>query len=133
VLPILMEAPHDPLYAGFHPQGHPMGLLGLIEPLDPLDLDARKLRAFFEAQKVWSSYNSGGMCDFAGAPLNGLEFLPMLDYIDAVTGWNMSLYELMKVGSATTRWRRCSTSAKASRRTTTCCRSRCTKGSATVR
>src|SRR5437764_13611510 len=32
-----MEAPHDPLYAGFHPQGHP---LGLIEPLDPLVLDS---------------------------------------------------------------------------------------------
>jgi len=93
-----MEAPHDPLYAGFHPQGHPMGPLGLIEPLDPLDLDAKKVRAFFETQKVWASYNSIGMCDFVGAPLNGLEFQPLLDYINAVTGWNMSLYELLKVG-----------------------------------
>lgn len=93
-----MEAPHDPLYAGFHPQGHPMGPLGLIEPLDPLELDAKKVRAFFETQKVWSSYNSVGMCDFVGAPLNGLEFQPIVDYINAVTGWNMSLYELLKVG-----------------------------------
>src|SRR3989441_5598784 len=93
-----MEAPHDPLYAGFHPQGHPMGVLGLIEPLDPLTLDAKKVRAFFETQKVWSSYNSIGMCDFVGAPLNGLEMEPLVAYINAVTGWNMSLYELMKVG-----------------------------------
>jgi aldehyde:ferredoxin oxidoreductase len=93
-----MEAPHDPLYAGFHPQGHPLGVLGLIEPLDPLTLDAKKVRAFFETQKVWSSYNSIGMCDFVGTPLNGLELHPMVDYINAVTGWNMSLYELMKVG-----------------------------------
>jgi aldehyde:ferredoxin oxidoreductase len=93
-----MEAPHDPLYAGFHPQGHPLGVLGLIEPLEPLDLDARKVRAFFETQKVWSSYNSVGMCDFVGAPLNSLELQPMIDYINAVTGWNMSLYEVMKVG-----------------------------------
>ncbi len=93
-----MEAPHDPLYAGFHPQGHPMGVLGLIEPLDPLHLDARKVRAFYETQKVWSAYNSVGMCDFVGAPLNALELGPMVDYINAVTGWNMSLYELMKVG-----------------------------------
>ena len=93
-----MEAPHDPLYAGFHSQGHPMGPLGLIEPLDPLTLDARKVRAFFVTQQVWSAYNSVGMCDFVGAPLNGLELQPMLDYINAVTGWNMSLYELMKVG-----------------------------------
>jgi aldehyde:ferredoxin oxidoreductase len=93
-----MEAPHDPLYAGFHPQGHPLGALGLIEPLDPLVLDAKKVRAFFETQKVWSAYNSVGMCDFVGTPLNGLELEPLVAYINAVTGWNMSLYELMKVG-----------------------------------
>jgi aldehyde:ferredoxin oxidoreductase len=93
-----MEAPHDPLYAGFHPQGHPMGVLGLIEPLDPLDLDPRKVRAFFETQKVWSFYNSVGMCDFVGAPLNIMELTPLVDYVNSVTGWNMSLYEAMKVG-----------------------------------
>src|SRR5574341_1547958 len=93
-----MEAPHDPLYAGFHPQGHPMGPLGLIEPLDPLVLDAKKVRAFFVTQQLWSAYNSVGMCDFVGTPLNGLEMEPLVAYINAVTGWNMSLYELMKVG-----------------------------------
>jgi aldehyde:ferredoxin oxidoreductase len=93
-----MEAPHDPLYAGFHPQGHPMGVLGLIEPLDPLDLDAKKVRAFFETQKVWSFYNSVGMCDFVGAPLNVMELTPLVEYVNGVTGWNMSLYEAMKVG-----------------------------------
>jgi aldehyde:ferredoxin oxidoreductase len=93
-----MEAPHDPLYAGFHPQGHPMGVLGLIEPLDPLDLDPRKVRAFFETQKVWSFYNAVGMCDFVGAPLNVMELQPLVDYVNSVTGWNMSLYEAMKVG-----------------------------------
>src|SRR2546428_11350154 len=91
------EAPHDPLYAGFHPQGHPMGVLGLIEPLDPMTLDAKKVRAFYVTQQVWSAYNSVGMCDFVGAPLNTLQLDPMIDYINAVTGWNMSLYELMKV------------------------------------
>jgi aldehyde:ferredoxin oxidoreductase len=93
-----MDAPHDPLYAGFHPQGHPMGVLGLIEPLDPMTLDAKKVRAFYVTQQVWSAYNSVGMCDFVGAPLNTLQLDPMIDYINAVTGWNMSLYELMKVG-----------------------------------
>jgi aldehyde:ferredoxin oxidoreductase len=93
-----MEAPHDPLYAGFHPQGHPLGVLGLIEPLDPLTLDAKKVRAFYVTQQVWSAYNSVGMCDFVGAPLNALQLQPMIDYVNSVTGWNMSLYELMKVG-----------------------------------
>jgi aldehyde:ferredoxin oxidoreductase len=93
-----MEAPHDPLYAGFHPQGHPMAALGLIEPLDPLDLDAKKVRAFYETQKVWSFYNAIGMCDFVGAPLNAMELEPLLTYVNSVTGWNMSLYEALKVG-----------------------------------
>jgi aldehyde:ferredoxin oxidoreductase len=93
-----MEAPHDPLYAGFHPQGHPLGGLGLIEPLDPLVLDAKKVRAFFVTQQIWSFYNAVGMCDFVGAPLNALELEPLVSYINAVTGWNMSLFELMKVG-----------------------------------
>ena len=93
-----MEAPHDPLYAGFHPQGHPLGSLGLIEPLDPLVLDAKKVHAFFVTQQIWSFYNAVGMCDFVGAPLNALELDPLVRYINAVTGWNMSLFELMKVG-----------------------------------
>jgi aldehyde:ferredoxin oxidoreductase len=93
-----MEAPHDPLYAGFHPTGHPMSPLGLIEPLDPLVLDARKVRAFFVTQQVWSFYNSVGMCDFVGTPLNALQFEPLVDYVNSVTGWNLSLFEMMKVG-----------------------------------
>jgi aldehyde:ferredoxin oxidoreductase len=93
-----MEAPHDPLYAGFHPQGHPMAPLGLIEPLDPLELNPKKVRAFYETQKVWSFYNSVGMCDFVGAPLNALELQPLVDYVNSVTGWNLSLYEAMKIG-----------------------------------
>jgi aldehyde:ferredoxin oxidoreductase len=38
------------------------------------------------------------MCDFVGAPLNAPQLHPMIDYINSVTGWNVSLYELMKVG-----------------------------------
>jgi aldehyde:ferredoxin oxidoreductase len=73
-------------------------VLGLIEPLDPLTLDSKKVRAFHTTQQVWSFYNSIGMCDFVGAPLNALEMQPLVDYINAVTGWNVSLFELMKLG-----------------------------------
>jgi aldehyde:ferredoxin oxidoreductase len=60
------------------------------------------LRAFFETQKVWSAYNSVGVCDFVSAPLNGLELQPMVDYVNPVTGWNMSIYEVMKLGERNT-------------------------------
>jgi len=47
---------------------------------------------------VWSLYNSVGMCDFVGAPLNALDLEQLVGYVNSVTGWNMSLYEMMKVG-----------------------------------
>ena len=93
-----MEAPHDPLYEGFHPDGHPLGGLGLIEPVKMLDFGPRKVRAYYYTQQVWGFYNSVGMCDFVGTPLNALGLEQFVSYVNAVTGWNMSLYELMKVG-----------------------------------
>lgn len=92
-----MEAPHDPLYEGLHTTG-PLAAVGLYEPVDSLDLGPRKVRAFFTAQQVWSLYNSVGMCDFVGTPFNALGLAKLVDYVNAVTGWNMSLYEMMKVG-----------------------------------
>jgi aldehyde:ferredoxin oxidoreductase len=93
-----MEAPHDPLYEGFHPDGHPLGGLGLIEPVKMLDFGPRKVRAYYYTQQVWSFYNSVGMCDFVGTPLNALALEQFVSYVNSVTGWNMSLYEMMKVG-----------------------------------
>ncbi len=93
-----MEAPHDPLYEGFHPQGHPLGPLGLIEPVKMLDFGPKKVRAFFLCQQVWSLYNSVGMCDFVGTPLNALELEKLVGYVNSVTGWNMSLFEMLKIG-----------------------------------
>ncbi len=94
-----MEAPHDPFYESFDPSGiNPMSPLGLIEPVDRMDLGPKKVKAFYYTQQVWSLYNSVGMCDFVGAPINSLELDQLKKYIDAVTGWNTSLWELLKVG-----------------------------------
>jgi aldehyde:ferredoxin oxidoreductase len=94
-----MEAPHDTLYEGFHHDGHPLGgPLGLLEPLDMLDFGPKKVRAFFECQKVWSFYNCVGMCDFVGVPIGSLRMEKLVEYINHVTGWDMSLYEALKVG-----------------------------------
>jgi aldehyde:ferredoxin oxidoreductase len=56
------------------------------------------VRAFFETQKVWSFYNAVGMCDFVGTPLNAMGLEALVAYVNAVTGWNVSLYEVLKVG-----------------------------------
>jgi aldehyde:ferredoxin oxidoreductase len=91
-----MEAPHDPLYEGFYAGRHPLGALGLIEPVEMLDFSSKKVRAFTYAQKLWSAYNIVGMCDFVGAPIGRLEPEPLVRYMNSITGWDMSLWEFFK-------------------------------------
>lgn len=91
-----MEAPHDPLYEGFYPGKHPLAPLGLIEPVNMLDLGPRKVRAFVYAQKLWSLYNIVGMCCFVGVPIGKLEIEQLVRFFNAATGWDVSLWELLK-------------------------------------
>ncbi len=94
-----MEAPHDPVFESFGvAELNPLGVLGLVEPVHRLDLGPRKVRAYFYAQQVWSMYNCVGMCDFVASPINALKLEQLLDYVRAVSGWDMSLFELLKVG-----------------------------------
>ena len=92
-----MEAPHDPFYASFDPAGnHAMSELGLVEPVDVLDMGPKKVRAYHYTQLVWNLYDSVGMCDFVGAPICELSLTKLVDYVTAVTGWEVSVWELLK-------------------------------------
>lgn len=92
-----MEAPHDPFYESFNPDGyHALSSLGLIEPVDRLDMGPKKVKAFFYTQLVWSLYDTVGMCDLVGAPINDLTADRLVDYVRAITGWEVSLWELLK-------------------------------------
>lgn len=91
-----MEAPHDPLYEGFYPGPHAMAPLGLIEPVDMLDFTTKKVRAFTYAQKLWSAYNLVGMCCFVGVPIGKLDTETLVRYMNGVTGWDLSLWEVLK-------------------------------------
>jgi aldehyde:ferredoxin oxidoreductase len=94
-----MEAPHDPFYESFSPDDtSELSKLGLIEPVDRMDLGPRKVRAFFYAQMLWSAYNSVGMCDFVGVPIGSLDARKVVDFVNAATGWEMTDWEFMKVG-----------------------------------
>lgn len=94
-----MEAPHDPMFqrvdmfAFKQVRG-----LGLVEALPQLDLSPRKARQFFYLQNLWSMYNSLGMCDFVGAPFGPFPLNKIVAYVNAVTGWDTSLWEMLKVG-----------------------------------
>lgn len=93
-----MEGPHDPFFEGLDPQGtSALASLGLLEPVGRMDLGPGKVRAFSYAQRVWSLYNAVGMCKFVGAPIGPVEVNRLVEYVQAVTGWSVSLWELLKV------------------------------------
>ena len=93
-----MEHPHDPI---FFVEGWGLEIgatLGLYEPINPLDLNEKKVKYFSYLQKVFDLYNSIGMCDLAAWPIGGLPLDKLVDLCNAITGWNCSLWEFMRTG-----------------------------------
>jgi aldehyde:ferredoxin oxidoreductase len=92
------RAPHDPAYEGFHPQGgHALEPLGLCEPLSRLELSPRKVRAYYYATNWNIVMSTTGMCILAAAPVDILGVTQVTNLVRALTGWDTSLWELMKV------------------------------------
>jgi aldehyde:ferredoxin oxidoreductase len=93
------RAPHDPGYEGFHPQGaHALEPLGLCEPLKRLDLSPKKVRAYHYASHYWAMLSCLGVCQLAAVPPNVLTMTTVTNAMRALTGWDTSLWELLKVG-----------------------------------
>ena len=94
-----MHAPHDPVYEGFNPKGaHALEPLGLADPMKRLELSPRKVRAFMYASNWWSLCSSVGVCHLAAAPIDSVGVTLVTNAMRAVTGWDTSLWELLKVG-----------------------------------
>ncbi|MEK7395388.1 MAG: aldehyde ferredoxin oxidoreductase family protein [Candidatus Poribacteria bacterium] len=93
-----MEAPHDIFYERAGTENHPLSPLGLTESVDSLDMGPKKVKAFIYAKTLDDFYNSVGMCAFVGGPIGPLSITKLVEYIRAVTGWDASLWEFLKVG-----------------------------------
>jgi aldehyde:ferredoxin oxidoreductase len=96
-------AQQDPLYA----QAGSPGLLslapiGLLEPVSPLDLGPNKVRAFLYTQMLTNAFDTLGLCTFGFVPRSIITLDRLLDLLNTVTGWNMSLWEVMKNGERVT-------------------------------
>jgi aldehyde:ferredoxin oxidoreductase len=91
--------PQDPTYEGLHPEGaHALEPLGLCEPIPRLDLSHRKVRAYYYGSNWNIMMSSTGMCTLAVSPINIINPTMVTNLIRALTGWDTSLWELMKVG-----------------------------------
>jgi aldehyde:ferredoxin oxidoreductase len=91
-----MEYPHDPFWAT------DAGIallrpLGIFEPVDVFDLGPQKVRIFVYLQQYWNLLNSLGVCMFTAKPFGTQTLNGIVDYVKAVTGWETSLFDLLKV------------------------------------
>jgi aldehyde:ferredoxin oxidoreductase len=90
-----IETPHDVAFQGdgvskLHP-------LGLLDPVDPLKTDEAKVHFFFLGQKAWGINNCLGLCNFTSVPIHAMTFSRLVEAVEAITGWQTSLYEIVNV------------------------------------
>ncbi len=87
---------HDPAYA---PYPERMAQIGLHDPQPPLTLNAEMVRFALVTQHAYSALDSLNVCQFVYGPAWHLYSMNQLtEVVRAVTGWDVSLYEIMKVG-----------------------------------
>ena len=91
-----VSSEHDPSYKGYPDR---MAELGLLNPQPDNVLNVEKVRFAVYTQRLYSLLNTAGVCLFVWGPAWQL-YGPsqLVDMVRAVTGWNVSLWELMKAG-----------------------------------
>ncbi|MDT8379109.1 MAG: aldehyde ferredoxin oxidoreductase family protein [Desulfotignum sp.] len=90
-----MESPHDVAFQGDGVSK--LYALGIFEPIEPLKTNAQKVRFFVNGQKAWQINNCYGICNFCSVPIHAMTFQMLVDSIRAITGWDTSLYDIMRV------------------------------------
>jgi aldehyde:ferredoxin oxidoreductase len=101
-----MQAIHDP---AFVKPVKALESLGIIEGLDPNSLSPNKVRAFVQAHLWWGLLDCLGACKFIFIPHGAGVLTPnhMVDLVNASTGWEASLWSLMKASERALSLARC--------------------------
>ena len=91
---------HDPSYEGdFESYAGRMAMLDLLDPREQYSLDAEKIRYALYTQLFYSLMDSINVCQFVYGPAWQLyDPNQLVAMARAVTGWDVSLWELMKAG-----------------------------------
>jgi aldehyde:ferredoxin oxidoreductase len=90
-----VETPHDVAFQG---EGvSKLHALGIFDPVKPLETNAEKVRFFVNGQKAWQINNCYGICNFCSVPIHAMTFDKLVECIRAITGWDTSLYDMLKV------------------------------------
>ncbi|MBW2584983.1 MAG: aldehyde ferredoxin oxidoreductase [Deltaproteobacteria bacterium] len=102
-----MTAAHDPMFtdenSSMFKSAKP---LGIYKSMPATEITNEKVRGYMQLEKLWRMMDALGLCVFGYAPRGVMPLEVMVQSINAVTGWNASLYELMRAaerGSALAR------------------------------
>jgi aldehyde:ferredoxin oxidoreductase len=96
-----IEAPHDTPFAQPGPMLDRLAPLGILEPVAGAELGPRKVRNYIYLHFIWSLYNSLGVCNFVSGPTWALPLNKLVEVVASVTGWDTSIWELLKIGERT--------------------------------
>ena len=72
--------------------------LGIYDAMHPTQITTTKVRNYIQLENLWRVMDALGLCLFGYAPRGVMPIETMVQSLNAVTGWNTSLYELMKSG-----------------------------------
>lgn len=72
--------------------------LGISERLELDDLGPKKVKFFYQSQLIFSLINSLDVCVYVMAPARALSYNELVSAVNAITGWDTSLWELVQVG-----------------------------------
>jgi aldehyde:ferredoxin oxidoreductase len=81
--------------------------MGMLEPVKGLSMGWEKVRLFTYLQHWWSLFNCLDVCIFTFEPVRTFKVNHLVEIVKAVTGWDTSLWELMKAGERATTLTRC--------------------------
>jgi len=95
------EAPHDYLFQEGAFGVSDLTELGLMDPTPAINLGPEKARQFAYMQRTWNVFNTLGLCIFTAGPGKLLKMNQVAEAVQAATGWDTNLWEIMKLGERT--------------------------------
>ncbi len=97
-----MKAPHDPFYTDEDAVGlRTTKALGIYDPVPAASLGKEKVRLYKYLDMYWSMLDMLGACDFGYVPRGPVPLDKLIDLVQAVTGEDISLMELMTAAERT--------------------------------
>lgn len=92
-----MTAAHDPLFADETSfMFKSVKPLGIYNAMHPTEITNHKVRSYMRLENLWRMMDALGLCVFGYAPRGVMTLDVMVQSLNSVTGWNASLFELMK-------------------------------------